>query len=105
MPREPDAAEPQHEHGVNGWASTAAAVVPSQRRFQFRAEQLARDGAAASFAEAVRHGPTALAPLPESARAATEARIADGFSAAFLTVDAFAGLNVLIAWTLPLPGL
>jgi hypothetical protein len=45
-------------------------------------------GIAASFAEAVRHGPAAPAALPEAARATTEAGIANGFSVAFLTVGA-----------------
>jgi hypothetical protein len=63
---------------------------------------LGRDAdVAASFAEAVRHGPAALAALPAPARATTEAGIADGFTAAFLTVGAFAGINALLAWTLP----
>jgi EmrB/QacA subfamily drug resistance transporter len=63
---------------------------------------LGRDAdVAASFAEAVRHGPAALAALPAPARATTEAGVADGFTAAFLTVGAFAGINALLAWTLP----
>lgn len=59
-------------------------------------------GTAAMFAEAVRHGPAALASLAGPARATAEANIADGFSIAFLAVAAFAGLNALLAWTLPL---
>ena len=57
---------------------------------------------AATFSEAVRHGPAVLASLPDAARAAAEASIADGFSTAFLAVAAFAGVNALLAWTLPL---
>ncbi len=57
---------------------------------------------AAIFAKAVRHGPAVLTSLPDGARAAAEASIADGFSTAFLIVAAFAGVNALLAWTLPL---
>ena len=59
-------------------------------------------GVAAVFAEAVRHGPAVLAALPAASRAATEARIADGFTAAFLAIATFAALNAVLAWTLPL---
>jgi MFS family permease len=64
---------------------------------------LGRDGGtAAVFADMVRHGPAVLATLPGPARAAMAARIDDGFSVAFLAVAAFAVLNALLAWTLPL---
>ena len=59
-------------------------------------------GVAAVFAEAVRHGPAVMAALPAASRVATEARIADGFTAAFLATATFAALNALLAWTLPL---
>lgn len=59
-------------------------------------------GAAATFAEVVRHGPAVLATLPDAPRAAAKGRIADGFTAAFLGVATFAALNALLAWTLPL---
>lgn len=54
------------------------------------------------FADAVRHGPAALASLPEATRAAAAGRIADGFSAAFVAIATFAALNAVLAWTLPL---
>ena len=64
---------------------------------------LGRDaGTAATFAEMVRHGPSILAALPDASRVATAARLGDGFSAAFLAVAAFAALNAVLAWTLPL---
>ena len=64
---------------------------------------LGRDiGTAATFAEMVRHGPSVLAALPAAPRDATAARLGNGFSAAFLAVAAFAALNAVLAWTLPL---
>ena len=64
---------------------------------------LGRDaGTAATFGEMVRHGPSILAALPDASRSATAARLGDGFSAAFLAVAAFAALNAVLAWTLPL---
>jgi hypothetical protein len=57
---------------------------------------------AAVFADMVRHGPSALAALPDTIRVTTATRIATGFSVAFLAVAAFAVLNALLAWTLPL---
>lgn len=64
---------------------------------------LGRDqGAATIFADMVRHGPGVLATLPGTLRGLATTRIADGFSAAFLAVAAFAALNALLAWTLPL---
>jgi MFS family permease len=64
---------------------------------------LGRDGAtAAVFADMVRHGPAALAALPEAMRATSAARIDTGFSVAFMAVAAFAVMNALLAWTLPL---
>ena len=64
---------------------------------------LGRDAATASiFADMVQHGPAALADLSPAARSATAERIADGFSVAFMVVAAFAVMNALLAWTLPL---
>lgn len=64
---------------------------------------LSRDGdTAAIFADMVRHGPAVLAALPDTLRVAAAARINDGFSAAFLAVAAFAALNAVLAWTLPM---
>lgn len=60
------------------------------------------DGMAAAFAEAVRHGPAALAVLGDTARTAAEAHLAEGFSTAFMVIAGFAGVNALLAWTLPL---
>jgi MFS family permease len=57
---------------------------------------------AAVFADMVRHGPSALAALPDTIRVTTATRIDTGFSVAFLAVAAFAVLNALLAWTLPL---
>ena len=62
---------------------------------------LARNGGvAAAFAQAVRHGPAALAASPGAANPA--ASIASAFTAAFLAVAAFAAFNAAIAWSLPL---
>jgi hypothetical protein len=61
-----------------------------------------RDGIADAFADAVRHGPAVLASLPEAQRAVAEADIANSFSAAFLAIAAFAVVNAVLAWTLPL---
>ncbi|MBC9175655.1 MFS transporter [Pseudoroseomonas ludipueritiae] len=64
---------------------------------------LSQDGAtAAVFAQMVQHGPAALAGLPDAIRATTAARIDSGFSVAFIVVAAFAVMNALFAWTLPL---
>ena len=64
---------------------------------------LGRDGAtAAVFADMVRHGPAALAALPNATRAITAAHIDGGFSVAFAAVAAFATMNAVLAWTLPL---
>ncbi|HWX47944.1 MAG TPA: MFS transporter [Roseomonas sp.] len=64
---------------------------------------LNQDGAtAAVFADMVRHGPAALAALPDAMRATTAARINTGFSVAFMAVAAIAAMNALLAWTLPL---
>jgi EmrB/QacA subfamily drug resistance transporter len=64
---------------------------------------LGQDGASgAVFADMVRHGPVALATLPDTMRATTAARIDTGFSVAFMAVAAFAVMNALLAWTLPL---
>ncbi|WP_161600944.1 MFS transporter [Teichococcus oryzae] len=57
---------------------------------------------AAVFADMVRHGPAALATMPDAMRATTAARINTGFSFAFMVVAAFAVMNALLAWTLPL---
>ena len=50
----------------------------------------------------IRHGPAALASLPDAVRFATVTRVEDGFTVAFSIVAAFATLNALLAWTLPL---
>lgn len=50
----------------------------------------------------MQHGPAVLAPLTDGQRAAAEARMGGGFTAALLAVAAFAALNALLAWTLPL---
>ncbi|MFC7555690.1 hypothetical protein ACFQU7_30900 [Pseudoroseomonas wenyumeiae] len=64
---------------------------------------LSQDGAAAAvFADMVRHGPAVLEALPDAARTTTAARIDAGFSFAFMAVAAFAAINALLAWTLPL---
>ncbi|MHB2208420.1 MFS transporter [Methylobacterium sp. CM6257] len=61
-----------------------------------------RGGIADAFTDAVRHGPAFLANLPEAQRAVAEADIANSFSAAFLAITAFAVVNAVLAWTLPL---
>ncbi len=63
---------------------------------------LGRNAAIADvFADAVRHGPAALASLPEASRASTVTHIQGGFSAAFSIIALFAIVNALLAWTLP----
>jgi MFS family permease len=59
-------------------------------------------GIADAFADAVRHGPAALASLPEAQRAMAQVHIANSFSAAFLAITVFAAVNAVLAWTLPL---
>ncbi len=63
---------------------------------------LGQGAAGAVFADMVRHGPAALAAVPEATRAMTASRIDDGFTVAFLAVAAFAMMNALLAWSLPL---
>ncbi len=64
---------------------------------------LARDPRlAATFADAVRHGPAALPTTPGPADLAAAADFAGGFTAAFMTVTVFAATSALLAWTLPL---
>jgi len=64
---------------------------------------LSQDGATATvFADMVRHGPAALADLPDAMRFTTVARINTAFTAAFMAVAAIAVMNALLAWTLPL---
>lgn len=58
-------------------------------------------GAADAFADAVRHGPSALDGLSEAQRSAMVARITQSFSAAFLIVAIFAALNATLSSTLP----
>ncbi len=62
-------------------------------------------GTAAAFANAIKNGPSALAALPDATRAIAAAGIDEGFTAAFLCVAAFAALNAVVAWTLPLQSL
>lgn len=63
---------------------------------------LGRNAAIADvFADAVRHGPAALASLPEASRGSAMTHIQGGFSAAFSTVALFAIANAVLAWTLP----
>lgn len=61
-----------------------------------------QSGIADAFADAVRHGPAALASLPEAQRAMAQVHIANSFSAAFLAITIFAAVNATLAWTLPL---
>jgi EmrB/QacA subfamily drug resistance transporter len=53
------------------------------------------------FTAMIRHGPEVLARLPAAQRAVVELDIARAFRAAFLAIAAFAGLGMLIAWTIP----
>lgn len=61
-----------------------------------------QSGIADAFADAVRHGPAALASSPEAQRAMAQVHIANSFSAAFLAITIFAAVNATLAWTLPL---
>jgi MFS family permease len=56
---------------------------------------------ASTFAAMIRRGPEALARLPAAQRAVVEGDIARAFRAAFLAIAAFAGLGMLIAWSIP----
>jgi hypothetical protein len=56
---------------------------------------------ASVFAAMIRRGPEALARLPAAQRALVEGDIARAFRAAFLAIAAFAGLGMLIAWSIP----
>ncbi len=56
---------------------------------------------AGAFADAVQHGPAVLAALPGAAQGVAAARIAGGFTSAFLVLAAFAAANAALAWTLP----
>lgn len=47
-------------------------------------------------------GPQAIATLTPARQAIVQAEIADAFRSAFLTIAAFAGIELLLAWTLPL---
>jgi EmrB/QacA subfamily drug resistance transporter len=47
-------------------------------------------------------GPQAIATLTPARQAIVQAEIADAFRSAFLTIAAFAGIESLLAWTLPL---
>jgi MFS family permease len=53
------------------------------------------------FADAVRHGPAALASLPEASRVSAVTHIQSAFAAAFSNIALFAMANAVLAWTLP----
>jgi EmrB/QacA subfamily drug resistance transporter len=53
------------------------------------------------FAEMVERGPVAMAALDAARQAIVSAEIRDAFRSAFLTVAAFAGLGLTMAWTIP----
>lgn len=62
----------------------------------------ARDPAvAAAFRELVERGPAALARLSAASRAAAAAEVAEAFRWAFLTVAAYAGCAMALAWWVP----
>ena len=62
----------------------------------------ARDpGAVGAFADLLEHGPEALSRLAPQARIDTMAALDAGFRAVFLTIDAFAALALLCAWSIP----
>ncbi len=56
---------------------------------------------AAIFTELVQRGPQTLASLDPSRRLAVQTEIAQAFSGAFLTIAAFAGTALLLAWSIP----
>ena len=56
---------------------------------------------AALFADMVERGPVALAGLDAVRRAAVSAEIRDAFRSAFLAIAGFAGLALVMAWTVP----
>ncbi|MGH6672694.1 MAG: MDR family MFS transporter [Xanthobacteraceae bacterium] len=47
-------------------------------------------------------GPQAIAALAPARQAIVQAEIADAFRAAFITIAAFAGIETLLAWTMPM---
>src|SRR5262249_10682703 len=53
------------------------------------------------FAAMIRQGPKAISELPSARQALIHADIARAFRAAFLTIAGFAGLGMLIAWSIP----
>ena len=58
-------------------------------------------GTAALFADMVERGPVAMAGLDAARQAVVSAEIRDAFRSAFLTIAGFAGLALLMAWTIP----
>ena len=58
-------------------------------------------GTASLFARMVEQGPVAMAALDAAHRAVVSAEIRDAFRSAFLTVACFAGLGLVMAWTIP----
>jgi MFS family permease len=58
-------------------------------------------GTASLFAEMVERGPVAMAGLDAARHAVVSGEIRDAFRSAFLTIAAFAGLALTMAWTIP----
>ena len=56
---------------------------------------------AAMFSDMVERGPAAMAALDATHRAVVSAEIRDAFRSAFLAIAGFAGLGLLMAWTIP----
>jgi hypothetical protein len=53
------------------------------------------------FANLVQQGPDGLASLPPARYAIVQSGIATAFSAAFLTMAAFAAIGLWLAWSIP----
>ena len=56
---------------------------------------------AAMFSDMVERGPAAMTVLDAAHRAVVSAEIRDGFRSAFLAIAGFAGLGLVMAWTIP----
>ena len=100
-------------------AAGAGCSVRPPARFNFRARSAASFGTAlvgalllpiftardpggvGVFANLLEHGPSALAGLAPGAQALARTSARRSFRAVFLTVDAFAALALVFAWTIP----
>jgi hypothetical protein len=57
---------------------------------------------ASLFGAIIDQGPDAIAALAPARQAIIQSEIADAFRAVFVTIAAFTGVGIWLAWTLPL---